>query len=29
MLEYEAGRSIDEELPLSAFREDELEAIES
>ncbi len=29
MFDYEAGRGLDEELPLSSFREDELEAIES
>ncbi|MFQ5823884.1 MAG: Coenzyme F420 hydrogenase/dehydrogenase, beta subunit C-terminal domain [bacterium] len=29
MLDYEAGRKLDEELPLSAFKEDELQTIES
>ncbi len=29
MLDYEAGRKLDEELPLSAFKEEELEAVES
>ncbi len=27
-LEYEAGRSLDEELPLTTFREDELSVVE-
>jgi formate dehydrogenase subunit beta len=29
MLEYEAGRSLEEELPLSAYKEDELKSIEA
>lgn len=28
MLEYEAGRSLEEELPLSAYKEDELKSLE-